>query len=217
VEIAMTNARENTVEDIRAHRICAIIRAQQETVARDAMNAAVAGGFRMIEFTLNTPAALELIAEFAARSDLLVGAGTVMSPAQADDAVRAGARFIVSPVFDADVVRQAAKLDVVSVPSAFTPTEMVAANAAGADLIKVFPAPPDIPTFLRQVLGPLPHLRLFPTAGVTPENFVDVLKAGAFGVGFVSSLFRPVDLSTRIYKPIELRATEVFRRLAEMG
>lgn len=213
----MSDARQALIEAIRVHRVGAIIRAQQEAVARDAMNAAVAGGFRMIEFTLNTPGALDLIAEFAVRSDLLVGAGTVMTPQQAEEAVRAGARFIVSPVFDAAVVRDAAKLGAVAIPSGFTPTEMVAADAAGADLIKVFPAPADIPTFVRQILGPLPHLRLFPTAGVTLENFADVLKAGAFGVGFVSALFRPADLTTRIYKPIERRATEIFRRLAEIA
>lgn len=179
------------------------------------MRAAVRGGFSMIEFTLTTPGALELIAEFAEDQDLLVGAGTVLSPEQAHEAVNAGARFLVSPVFDPEVVEAARHLDVVSIPGTQTPTEMLTAHRAGADLVKLFPAPADPAEYIAAVLGPLPFLRIFPTHGTTPDNFVTILRAGAFGLAFVKSLFVPQDMAGRNFAAIERRAAAISRRLTE--
>lgn len=178
------------------------------------MEAAVDGGFRIIEFTLTTPGALELITRFSRRPDLTVGAGTVMTPAQARDVVAAGGRFLVSPICDPQVVAEAAALDVPSIPGAQTPTEMETAHRLGADLIKVFPAPAGGVDFIRAIRGPLPHLRLFPTAGVTPENFVEFLDAGCVGVGFVRSLFEPSELEIGNFQAIRERATYITQRLA---
>lgn len=207
-------APSETLSRIRAHRVSAIIRTRDETAARDAMRAAVAGGFRTIEFTLTTPGALDLIAEFSANAELLVGAGTVLSPQQADDAVNAGSHFLVSPICDPEVVTRARELGVVSIPGTFTPTEMQAAHRLGADLVKLFPAPADVAGYIRAVLGPLPHLRIFPTAGVTVDNVIDVLEAGAAGAGFVRSLFDPELMSARDYASIEARASAICRRVA---
>ncbi len=208
---------ENVREIVKAmgqRRVSAIIRTSDQSVARDAMRAAVAGGFRMVEFTLTTPGALELVAEFAADPSLLVGAGTVLTPDMAGRAVRAGARFLVSPVFDEAVVTEARRLGVASVPGTYTPTEMYRAHLAGADIIKVFPGPPNLADYVRVVLGPLPELRLFPTSGVTLDNMSDVLAAGAFGVGFVASLFDAETLRRRDWGLIERRAGEIHARLA---
>lgn len=199
----------DTLERMGQLRVGAIIRADSAEVAAGAMRAAVKGGFRIIEFTLTTPDAFRLIADFAADTDLLVGAGTVLTVEQVRKARDHGAQFIVSPVVDADVITAARSMDLVTVPGTATPTEMVAADRAGADLVKVFPAPADIPTFVRQVRGPLPHLRIYPTAGVTPENFQACLAAGAFGVGFVSSLFTPANLESRDYESIRRRAANI--------
>lgn len=205
--------KKELLEEMSVRRVSAIVRSWREDTARGAMEAAVRGGFRMVEFTLTTPGALGLIAEFTGHEDLLVGAGTVMTRQEARDAVKAGAQFLVSPIFDPEVVQEASRLGVVSVPGTATPTEMVAAHRAGADIIKVFPAPADIAAFVSQVRGPLPWLRLFPTSGVTPENFPAILRAGAFGVGFVASLFPPGELEAGDFDAVERRSREIFRTL----
>ncbi len=206
--------RQSIVAAIERERIGAIIRTKDRSLACNAMSAAVEGGFKMVEFTLTTPGALELISEFSKRSGLIVGAGTVLSTTQAREAVSAGARFLVSPVVDRDVISEAANLDVPSIPGACTPTEMQTAYGFGADFVKVFPAPAGGVDFIKAERGPLPHLRLYPTAGVTPENFIEFLKAGCAGVGFVATLFEPADLAQGNFKAIRERAADIVNRLA---
>lgn len=206
--------RNETLETIRQHRVSAIIRTDDESLARNAMRAAVDGGLQIVEFTLTTPGALKLIEEFADR-DLTVGAGTVLTVQDARQAVSAGARFLVSPIFDSDIVNEAAHLNAVSIPGTFTPTEMETAHRAGADLLKVFPEPAGGVEFIRALRGPLPHHRLFPTAGPTPENFLEYLDAGCAGVGFVRSLFRPEDLARENFAAIRERASAIVRKLAQ--
>ncbi len=207
--------RNETAAAIERDRISAIIRTNDQVVARDAMRAAVDGGFRTVEFTLTTPGALELIAEFSRQTDLVVGAGTVLTVEDARKAVAAGAKFLVSPICDPVIVAEAAALDVASIPGAFTPAEMQTAHRLGADFVKVFPAPPGGITFIEAVRGPLPHLRLFPTAGFTTENFVEFLNAGCVGVGFVRPLFEPADLARGDFPAIRHRAAAIIRRLVE--
>ena len=208
--------RQETVERIIAARVSAIIRTSDQSLAGDAMSAAVEGGMRVVEFTLTTPGALELVAQFAKDSELLVGAGTVLTVEQARQAVSAGARFLVSPVCDPVVIAEAGRLDAACIPGTFTPTEMQTAYLAGADFVKLFPAQADVVDFVRSVLGPLPHLRIFPTAGITIENFVEVIRAGAVGVGFVRPLFAPDDLARKDFTSIQRRASDILRRLADM-
>ena len=207
--------RGRVAETIRQARVSAIIRADGQSRAGDAMQAAVDGGFRVVEFTLTTPGALSLVERFSAAGTLTVGAGTVMSTGDARDAVSAGAEFLVSPIFDADVVAEAAKLDVPIIPGCYTPTEMETAHRHGADFIKIFPAPAGGVGFIRAIRGPLPHLPLFPTAGPTPENFIDYLEAGCVGVGFVRSLFDPQDLARGDLAAVRARADEIIRRLKD--
>ncbi len=207
--------KRSVVEAIKRECISAIIRTNDQSLASDAMEAAVEGGFRMVEFTLTTPGALVLIGEFSKRSDLIVGAGTVLSSSQARDAVSAGACFLVAPIVDREVIEEAIKLDVPSIPGAYTPTEMQNAHRCGADFVKVFPMPANGVGFIEAVRGPLPHLRLFPTAGVTPDNFLEYLEAGCAGVGFVRSLFEPGDLASATFAAIRDRATAITSRLAE--
>jgi 2-dehydro-3-deoxyphosphogluconate aldolase/(4S)-4-hydroxy-2-oxoglutarate aldolase len=205
------------VEEIGRRRISAIIRTRNEEQARRAMRAAVQGGFRLVEFTLTTPNALGLIEEFSQDGDLLVGAGTVLTAQDARQAVAAGASFLVSPITDEEMIEEAEDLDVVSIPGAYTPTEMVIADRLGADLVKIFPAPPDLPRFVTQIRGPLPELKLFPTAGIDAGNFIAVLQAGAFGAGFVSSLFDPADIAAGNFEGIEERAARIVQALAGAG
>ncbi|WAS93806.1 bifunctional 4-hydroxy-2-oxoglutarate aldolase/2-dehydro-3-deoxy-phosphogluconate aldolase [Nannocystis punicea] len=173
------------------HRAVAIMRATSRDHAAAAMWAAVEAGFRVLEFTMTTPGAASLIEEFARDARLTVGAGTVMDPESADEAVRAGARFLVSPVIDERVVARARALGAAAVPGCFSPTELWRAHAAGAAAQKLFPSPGDIAAFVRSVLGPMPFLNIVPTNGVDAANAAAVLQAGAVGVGFTTPLFSP--------------------------
>jgi 2-dehydro-3-deoxyphosphogluconate aldolase/(4S)-4-hydroxy-2-oxoglutarate aldolase len=211
------NPRETTLEAILERRVSAIIRAGERDLARDAMKAAVEGGFRVIEFTMTTPDALGLVEEFAADDELIVGAGTVMSPADVGRATDAGARFIVSPVCDPDVIAEGRRRDRVTIPGTFTATEMLAATRAGADMVKLFPAPADVADYIKSILGPMPELKIFPTNGVTEENFAAVMRAGAAGVGFVRALFDPEAMARRDYKGIERRARRLIGLLEEFA
>jgi len=168
----------------------------------------------MLEFTLTTPGAFELIEEFSQFDDVLVGAGTVLTRESAENAVRAGAKFLVSPITDAMIISAAHELGVPCIPGAFTPTEMETAHRLGADFVKVFPAPPGGPSYIHAILAPLPHLKLFPTAGPTPENFTEYLAVGCAGVGFVRSLFVPEELAARDFASIRRRAESVMKTLS---
>ena len=212
------SCKADILKELDRRRISAIIRTDDQKLAADAMNAAVAGGFRIVEFTLTTPGALELIAEFAGKPEaLLVGAGTVMTPQQAESAVQAGARFLVSPVYDPEILACTKLLDVVSIPGTFTATEMITAHRAGADLLKLFPAPADVAQYVKSILGPLPFLRIFPTAGVDIDNMCDVLDAGAAGIGFVRSLFAPDDMAAGNFDAIQQRAQAITARMQLTG
>lgn len=199
----MTDA---VLNDIREARAVAILRSHDHDIGRNALAAAVRGGFRALEVTLSTPGAVELISELTQNDQLLVGAGTVLTVEQARQVVRAGARFLVSPVLDLDVIAEAARLGVAIIPGCATPTELWNAHRAGAPLQKLFPVPAGGPSWLRAVLAPMPFLRVIPTNGVEVENASDWLAAGAFAVGCVRSLFAPDELAARAYDKVEARA-----------
>jgi len=170
------------------------------------MHAAIRGGFRICEFTLTVPDAFSLIREFSQIPGIIVGAGTVLTPDDAAASVEAGARFLVSPVVDGDVIAEASRLGVAAMPGCSTPTEMLRAHHAGAALQKLFPAPGTGPAWVAQTIAPLPFLRIVPTAGVTADNAPAYLMAGAFAVGFVSSLFDAGDIAAGRWDAIECRA-----------
>jgi len=205
------------VQRFRAERASAILRTPYEDAVRPAMEAAIRGGFKIIEFTLNTPGALREIDHFAGRPDLVVGAGTVLTPDQVDAAVGAGARFIVSPVVDEAVIDRALHHGVASMPGCSTPTELLRAANAGAELQKLFPAPASGPSFARACLGPLPQLKLVPTSGVDASNAAGWFSAGVWAVGFVAPLFEERLMRERNYDAIEARAAELLASCAAVG
>ena len=210
------NGREHIKSELLERKISAIIRTDDHKVAEQAMQAAVDGGFRVVEFTLTTPGSLNLITQFRENDDLIVGAGTVMSPIIVQEAVEAGAQFLVSPVCNVDVIQEAEKLDVVSIPGTFTATEMETAHRAGADFVKLFPAPANVAEYIRFILAPLPYLKIFPTSGVNLDNMLDVLQAGAAGTGFVRPLFDPEMIRNKNYDGIRQRAEAIVERLASL-
>lgn len=202
---------QETLRAIGEERCSAILRVGDQEIAREAMHAAVRGGFRIVEFTMTIPGVLELIAEFS-EQDLLVGAGTVLTEEQARSAVAAGARFLVSPIMDPAIIRLSHELDALAIPGTSTPTEMYQAKLAGAEIVKLFPAHEKGPAYVKACLGPLPDMRIFPTSGVTFDNVREFLDVGSFGVGFVAPLFDPAEMQAREFDKIEARA----RRLLDL-
>jgi len=184
----------------------AILRTNDRDKAALAMEAAIRGGFTIVEFTLSIPGAFELVREFSQREGLVVGTGTVMDEHDARQSVAAGARFLVSPVVDERVIATANELEVTCMPGCHTPTEMLRAHRAGAQLCKLFPAPGGGPAWVHSVLGPMPYLKIVPTNGVDEHNVGDWLAAGAFAVGFVATLFDPADIAAGRWDAIEDRA-----------
>lgn len=209
------NGRKAISEHITRERLSAIIRTTNAETARRAIHAAIEGGFRIVEFTLTTPRALEMIAELRNAKDVAVGAGTVLSVEQVREAHSAGAGFVVSPICDPVIVAEAARLDLACIPGASTPTEMENAHRLGADFVKLFPAPAGGVEFVKSVRGPLPHLRIYPTNGITLENFVEYLEAGCAGVGFTAWLFAAADLAAGNLQVITTKAQAVMRRFQE--
>jgi Entner-Doudoroff aldolase len=191
------------LDAIRTAGVLAIVRARDERSARADAEALLACGVTAIEVSLVTPGALAVIAELAARPDLTVGVGTVMTTAEAESAADAGARFVVSPSLDVDVVRATLAAGMASMPGAGTVTEFVRADALGAHAVKVFPASVFGPVGVAATLAALPHLRLLPTGGVTLTQVDGYLSAGAVAVGMGSELVRvattdPGELTRRL-------------------
>lgn len=202
------------VERFGREKASAIIRCNNLEKAASAMEAAIRGGFTIIEFTLTSPGIFDLVRDFSQRSDLVVGTGTVLDVEQARKSVDAGARFLVSPVVDENVISAAVQLDVACMPGTHTPTEMLRAHRAGAQLCKLFPVPAGGPSWVRSVLGPMPFLRIVPTNGVDEHNAAEWLAAGAFAVGYVAPLFVASDIEAGRWDMIEARAQ---RCLAAVG
>lgn len=195
------------IEHFKQTRASAILRTPLADAAGPAMEAAVRGGFTIIEFTLNTPGALDLIRDFTTRPELTVGAGTVLTAEEAHAAVDAGAKYLVSPVVDEAVIAVAVERNIPMMPGCATPTEMLRAHRLGASLQKLFPQ--QDPVWVRQTLGPMPFLNIVPTSGVHLNNCAAFLKAGAFAVGFVNTLFDANDLANGTFDRIEERARKM--------
>ena len=173
--------------------VIAVVRAPEAVRLRAVARALAAGGVGAVEITLTTPGAIATIADLAGDEGLagcLVGAGTVLDEVAARAVIDAGARFVVSPTLDHAVIRVCRERDVPCMPGAFTPTEILDAWRAGASLVKVFPAAAVGPGFIRDVLAPLPFLRLVPSGGVTLENAGDWIRAGAAAVSVGGALLR---------------------------
>jgi 2-dehydro-3-deoxyphosphogluconate aldolase/(4S)-4-hydroxy-2-oxoglutarate aldolase len=199
---------ERFVEYFGHVKASAILRTNDQEKAALAMQAAIRGGFKIIEFTLTIPGVFDLVQDFSNREGLVVGTGTVMDVAQAQQSVEAGARFLVSPVVDEDVIGAANQLGVASMPGTHTPTEMLRAHRAGAQLCKLFPSPHGGPDWVRAVLGPMPFLKIVPTNGVDQHNAGDWIAAGAYAAGFVAPLFVPADIAAGRWDAIEERARQ---------
>jgi 2-dehydro-3-deoxyphosphogluconate aldolase/(4S)-4-hydroxy-2-oxoglutarate aldolase len=182
------------LERIRSVGVIPVIRAQSADEAARAIDAIRAGGVSIIEITMTVPGAVALIGEVARRvKDAVIGAGTVLDSDAARACVEAGARFVVSPALDLATVAACRDAGITVIPGALTPTEVVTAWRAGADLVKVFPAGAvGGPAYLKSLKAPLPGIDLVPTGGVNLRTAGDFIRAGAAALGVGADL---VDLA----------------------
>ncbi|OGG52256.1 MAG: 2-dehydro-3-deoxyphosphogluconate aldolase [Candidatus Handelsmanbacteria bacterium RIFCSPLOWO2_12_FULL_64_10] len=169
--------------------VVAVLRADSSAELLNVASALREGGVVAIEVTMTTPGALKVIEEAAARmKDSIIGVGTVLDPETARAAILAGAEYIVSPTLHPGVIEMARRYSKIVMPGAFTPTEILTAWQAGADVVKVFPASVGGPAYFKDVKGPLPQVRLMPTGGVDLTTTGAFIKAGACAVGAGSAM-----------------------------
>jgi 2-dehydro-3-deoxyphosphogluconate aldolase / (4S)-4-hydroxy-2-oxoglutarate aldolase len=183
-------SRLQVLREIESSGVVAVIRMQKADQLRAVIDALLEGGVRALELTMTVPGAIGLIEELAKDlpGEFQLGAGTVLDTETARQVILAGAKYIVAPVLNLDVITLCHRYDVAIMPGCFTPTEILTAWQAGADLIKVFPATALGPSYFKDVRAPLPQVRLMPTGGVTMENAGEWIKAGAVAIGVGSAL-----------------------------
>lgn len=202
--------RADTVRRIEACGVVAVIRLQDPTRLRGVVDALAAGGVVALEVTMTVPRAIELIGEIAPTlpREFVIGAGTVVDPDTARAAILAGARFVVGPVLRPAVIEVCHRSGAAAMPGCFSPTEILTAWDAGADLVKVFPATALGPSYFKDVRGPLPNLKLMPTGGVSLANAGDWIRAGAVAIGVGTALVDAARVAAGDFGAITERAAQ---------
>lgn len=183
--------KTDTINQIKETGVIPVVRATTADEAMRAIDAIREGGISVLEITMTVPGAVKVIEEVAKRyeKDALVGAGTVLDPETATACIESGARFVVSPALNLETIACCRRLDVVVMPGALTPTEVVQAWNAGADFVKVFPAGAvGGPSYLKSLKAPLPQIELLPTGGVSLKTAADFIRAGAAALGVGADL-----------------------------
>lgn len=211
--------RETMKNALRESRLVVIARGMEAAKMIDVAEALYSGGVRVLECTFDhwredcVAANQRLISALVSRFEgrMQIGAGTVLSDAEAEAAVDAGAGFIISPGADEAVIRATRRLGAVSIPGAYTPTEIVAAWNAGADFVKLFPAGDMGPGYIKAIRAPLAHIPMLAVGSVTRENIPLLLKSGVCGFGIGGSLLSKALIDAGDYEAIRLRAQEYSR------
>ena len=204
----MTKA--SVIQRILDEKIFAVLRLQRTEEIERVIESNVTGGISIIEITMNSKNAEECIHRVSkAFPDCLIGAGTVIGVEAATRAIESGAKFLVSPVTDLDMLVVANEVGVASMAGALTPTEAWQAAQAGSDFVKLFPLAGLGPQYIRAMRGPLPHIRFVPTNGVTVENIPEWFEVGAAAVGIGTPLVSDRDLENGDFNIIEERARKI--------
>jgi 2-dehydro-3-deoxyphosphogluconate aldolase / (4S)-4-hydroxy-2-oxoglutarate aldolase len=175
--------RIELTRELYRQRLVAVVRSKSADEALALAHAAGEGGIKFVEITFSVPGALDVIKELAARKTVHVGAGTVLAPQQAERAIGAGAEFVVSPSLELNLIGLCHTANIACFPGAATPTEIIAAQRAHADLVKIFPA--DLaggPYFIRQMQGPFPEVRFMVSGGVSLKNLSEYVQVGVTGI-----------------------------------
>ncbi len=197
-------AKEAQLRQVLDCGIVAVVRAQASQQLVEVARALADGGVTVIEITMSVPNALDVLKQVrqALGERVLLGAGTVLDPETARAVLLAGAEYIVAPTVNLDVIRLCQRYDKLVMPGAFTPTEILTAWEAGADIVKVFPADVVGPAFFKALRGPLPQIRLMPTGGVDLNTAAAFLKAGACCLGVGGQLVEPEAVARRDFDRI---------------
>jgi 2-dehydro-3-deoxyphosphogluconate aldolase/(4S)-4-hydroxy-2-oxoglutarate aldolase len=201
---------ESSLRRVLDGGIVAVVRAPDGEHLVEVAQALVDGGVTVMEITMSVPDALEVISQVrqSMGDRVMLGAGTVLDAETARAVMLAGAEFIVAPTLNLDVIRLCRRYDKLVMPGAFTPTEILTAWEAGADIVKVFPADVVGPPFFKALRGPLPQIRLMPTGGVDLTTAGDFLKAGACCLGVGGQLVEPKAVAERNFDRIRSLARQ---------
>jgi 2-dehydro-3-deoxyphosphogluconate aldolase/(4S)-4-hydroxy-2-oxoglutarate aldolase len=207
-------SREKHLQHVMDCGIVAVVRFSEPEPLVEVIEALADGGVTVAEVTLTVPNALEVIraAKRKLGERILLGAGTILDPETARAALLAGAEFLVSPNLNLEVIKLCRRYDKLVMPGAFTPTEIVSAWEAGADIVKVFPAEVVGPAFFKAMRGPLPQIKLMPTGGVDLKTAAEFLKAGAVCLGIGSQMVDPQAVASRDFG----RITQLAKQYVEI-
>jgi len=205
------------LQQIESTGVVAIIRASSSEELIDVVNALREGGVTCIEVTMTTPNALEVIrqARQAVGDAAAIGVGSALDAETARAAILAGAQFVLSPIYDLGLIEMCKRYAIPVCPGCMTPTEVVRAFQAGAEIVKVFPTSTLGPQFLKDLRGPLPQIKLLPTGGVNLDTVADFIKAGAVAVGVGSALVTKKALKERDFASIKATAAEFLKRVQQ--
>jgi 2-dehydro-3-deoxyphosphogluconate aldolase / (4S)-4-hydroxy-2-oxoglutarate aldolase len=197
-------SKEDNLRQVLECGIVAVVRSPDSGQLVEAARALADGGVSVVEITMTVPDALDVVRQVrkSLGDRLLLGAGTVLDPETARAALLAGAEFLVAPTINLDVIRLCQRYDRLIMPGAFTPTEILTAWEAGADIVKVFPADVVGPAFFKAMRGPLPQVRLMPTGGVDLHTAAGFLQAGACCLGVGTQLVEPKAVAERNFDRI---------------
>jgi len=188
--------------------VIAVLRTDSPAQLVSTAGALAEGGIVSVEVTMTTPGALDVVREAVRelKGSAIIGVGSVLDAQTARAAILAGAEFVVSPILDPEMILLVNRYGKVSIPGAFTPTEILEAWEAGADAVKVFPASVGGPDYLKAIKGPLPQVKLVPTGGVTLENAGEFIKAGAEMIAAGGNLAPPKEINAGQFTAITDRA-----------
>jgi 2-dehydro-3-deoxyphosphogluconate aldolase / (4S)-4-hydroxy-2-oxoglutarate aldolase len=203
--------KQEVLAKVSESGVVAVIRMKDSNKLAKVIEAVRVGGVKCIEITMTVPGAVEIIRTLVSTmpTDVLIGAGTVTSVQAAEDVIAAGAKFVVSPVLNLEVINVCKKHSIACMPGCYTPTEIFTAWSAGADVVKVFPATSLGPKYFKDVSGPFPDIKLMPTGGVTIDNVGEWIAAGAVAVGIGSDLLDKKAIDEERYEVLTERAAKM--------
>jgi 2-dehydro-3-deoxyphosphogluconate aldolase/(4S)-4-hydroxy-2-oxoglutarate aldolase len=209
--------KEENLQRLLDAGLVAIIRAESSAGLMKVVEAIGKGGVTAVEITMTTPNALAIISEVATQyhGSVLIGVGTVLDAETARSAILAGAEFIVGPHLNLNVIRMAKRYSKIVIPGAFSPTEIVTAWENGADLVKIFPTSSVGPAYIRDLKGPLPHISMLPTGGVTLQNAAEFIKAGASALAVGGNLAGKKAIAEERYDEITQNAANFVKVVKE--
>lgn len=213
--LRMSMTKLEQMQQIEACGIVAIIRANSANELIEAAAAIHAGGVNVIEVTMTTPNALQVINDVSSTygDTVLVGAGSVLDAETARAVMLSGADFVVSPVTKPDVIEICNRYGKVVIPGAFTPTEILMAWETGADYVKVFPSSGVGADYIKDVKAPLPQIPLVPTGGISAENAADFITAGATALGVGSALVNNQLIAAGEFASLTERAEKLIKEV----